>query len=365
MHIGMAGAGLSCAVIARELAAAGHAVELFESRGHVGGNCHTERDGGTGILLHACGPHVFHTDDDEVWAYVNRFVAFRPYAHRVTAMVRGRAFRLPINLHTINQFFGASFSSEEARQYIGRQAEHAIGVPRNFEEQALRSVGRELYAAFFEGYTRKQWGLAPSALPAGIFNRLPIRFTEDDRYFSHRHQGMPSEGYTAMVANMLDHRRIRVHLQAAFTSDMGSRFDHVFYSGPVDGYYRYDAGRLPYRTLRFEKFVSAGDHQGCPVMNYCDGDVPHTRVTEHKHFAPWERHEQTVCFREYSGECGPDDSPFYPVHLAGDAPMLDAYLARSRLEGGVTFVGRLGRFQYMDMDVAVRAALDTARGFLA
>lgn len=365
MHIGMAGAGLSCAVIARELAMAGHDVEIFEARGHVGGNCHTQRDADTGILVHECGPHVFHTDDDEVWAYVNRFSSLRPYVHRVSAVARGQVYRLPINLRTINQFFGKAFSPEEARRFIAAQADPAIGEPRNFEEQALRMVGRELYEAFFAGYTRKQWGCEPSALPASVFNRLPIRFTDDDRYFSHRHQGMPAEGYTAMIGNIFDHPGIRVHLRSTFDAGMAGRFDHVFYSGPVDGYYGYDLGRLPYRTLDFERFVAAGDHQGCAVMNHCALEVPYTRVSEHKHFAPWETYARTVCFREYSRDCGPDDIPYYPVHLAGGSRMLDAYLERARRESRVSFVGRLGSFRYLDMDAAVRAALDAARAFLA
>jgi UDP-galactopyranose mutase len=365
MHIGMAGAGISCAVIARELAAAGHDVEIFESRGHLAGNCHTERDAETGVMLHACGPHIFHTDDDAVWAYVNRYAGFRRYVHRVRAVVRGEVFRLPINLHTINQFFGRSFTPQQAEQFIAQQADRSIAAPRNFEEQALQSIGRELYEAFFKGYTQKQWGLDPAALPANVFNRLPIRFSDDDRYFSHRHQGIPAEGYTAMVAAMLEHPKIRVQLHAPFAADMAPRFDHVFYSGPLDGYYGYDLGRLPYRTLRFERFDAAGDHQGCTVMNYCDSDVPYTRITEHKHFAPWERHERTVCFREYSGDCGPEDIPYYPVQLAGGTGLLEAYLERSRRESRVSFVGRLGAFRYMDMDVAVRAALDAAARFLA
>ncbi len=365
MHIGMAGAGLSCAVIARELAAAGHRVEVFESRGHMGGNCHTRRDPETGILVHACGPHIFHTDDDEVWAYVNRFGAFRPYVHRVMAVAAGRVYRLPINLQTINQFFGKDLSPEEARRFIAGQAEPAISEARNFEEQALRSVGRELYEAFFAGYTRKQWGCEPSALPASVFNRLPIRFTDDDRYFSHRHQGIPAEGYTAMIGNMLEHPNIRVHLRSPFEPGMAGRFDHAFYSGPLDSYYGCDLGRLPYRTLDFERFDAAGDYQGCAVVNHCAAEVPYTRVSEHKHFAPWETHERTVCFREVSRDCGPDDVPYYPVHLAGGSATLDAYLDRARKEAGVTFVGRLGSFRYLDMDAAVRAALDAARRFLA
>lgn len=365
MKIGMAGAGLSCAVIARELAERGHSIEIYERRPHVGGNCHTERDATSNVMLHAYGPHIFHTDDDEVWAYVNRYMKFMPYVNRVKATTRGQVFSLPINLHTINQFFGKTMSPKEAQAFIEQQADLSIAVPQNFEEQALRFVGRELYEAFFKGYTLKQWGTDPTTIPASILKRLPVRFNYNDNYFSHRHQGMPADGYTAMVEHILDHPAISVHLGAGMDRDMLGNFSHVFYSGPVDGFYSYDIGRLPYRTLDFERFNAEGDYQGCAVMNYCEEQVPYTRITEHKHFSPWEEHAKTVCYREFSRACGPDDIPYYPVHLVQGDVMLDQYMARARSEAGVTFVGRLGTYRYMDMDVTIRSALDTVRGWIA
>ena len=363
-RIGMAGAGLSCAVIARELAERGHDVEIFEKRPHVAGNCHTERDAASQVMLHVYGPHIFHTDDHEVWAYVRRFMNFMPYVNRVKATAQGQVFSLPINLHTINQFFGKTFSPGEARLYIEQQADTSIETPQSFEEQALRFVGRGLYEAFFKGYTVKQWGVSPTTLPASILKRLPVRFNYDDNYFAHRYQGMPEHGYTAMVEHILDHPKITVRLNQGLTRAMVPSFDHVFYSGPVDGYYGYDLGRLPYRTLDFERFDADGDHQGCAVMNYCDEATPFTRVTEHKYFAPWEQHDRSVCYREYSRACGTDDVPYYPVHLVHGDSMLDAYMARAKAEPGVTFVGRLGTYRYMDMDVTIRAALDTVRAWL-
>jgi len=361
----MAGAGLSCAVIARELAEAGHRIEIFERRDHIAGNCHTARDAGSDVMLHVYGPHIFHTDDDEVWAYVNRHMRFMPYVNRVKATTGGRVYSLPINLHTINQFFGATFSPAEARRHIESVADTSITDPQSFEEQALRFVGRDLYEAFFQGYTRKQWGVEPDTLPASILKRLPVRFDYNDNYFFHRHQGMPERGYTEMVASILDHPAIGVHLSSDLTpADIG-RFDHAFWSGPVDGYYGYDLGRLPYRTLDFERFDGEGDVQGCAVMNYCDAAVPYTRITEHKHFSPWETHERSVCYREFSRACGADDIPYYPVHLVAGSALLDRYQARAAAEPGVTFVGRLGTYRYMDMDVTIRAALDTARQWLA
>jgi UDP-galactopyranose mutase len=365
MRIGMAGAGLSCAVIGRALAERGHAVEIYERRDHVAGNCHTARDDRTGVMLHVYGPHIFHTDDDEVWAYVNKFMEFKPYVNRVKATTRGQVFSLPINLHTINQFFGKTLSPKEAQSFIEEQADLSIESPQSFEEQALRFVGRDLYEAFFKGYTQKQWGVSPTQLPASILKRLPVRFNYNDNYFAHKHQGMPAQGYTAMVENILDHPNIKVHLKADLKREMFGEFDHVFYSGPVDGFYGYDIGRLPYRTLDFERFDAQGDQQGCAVMNYCEETVPFTRITEHKHFSPWEDHQDTVCYREFSRACGPDDIPYYPVHLVQGDDVLDQYLARARAEPNVTFVGRLGTYRYMDMDVTIRAALDALKVWLA
>jgi UDP-galactopyranose mutase len=364
MKIGMAGAGLSCATIARELAEQGHVIEILERRQHIAGNCHTERDPDSQVMLHVYGPHIFHTDDDEVWAYVNRYMEFKPYVNRVKAITQGRVFSLPINLLTINQYFGRIFSPSEARAFVESQADLSIREPRSFEQQALRFVGRQLYEAFFKGYTTKQWGVSPTELPASVLKRLPVRFDYNDNYFFHRHQGMPAEGYTRMVARILDHPNITVHLSTEFTKNMVAGYGHVFYSGPVDGYFGYDLGRLPYRTLDFQRFDAEGDFQGCAVMNYCEESIPYTRITEHKYFTPWELHDRSVCYREFSRSCEPGDVPYYPVHLVHEDSVLKAYVARAESENGITFVGRLGTYRYLDMDVTIRAALDVARRFL-
>jgi len=361
----MVGAGLSGAVIGRHLAEAGHEVTIVDARSHVAGNCHTERCPETGVLVHVYGPHIFHTDDAEVWDYVNRYETFQPYKNRVKATTGGKVYSLPVNLHTINQFFGRTMRPDEARAFIEEQADTSIVEPQTFEEQALRFVGPDLYEAFFKGYTQKQWGCHPSELPASILKRLPVRFNYDDNYFFHRFQGMPTTGYTAMVERILDHPRITVHLETRFARDQAGAFDHVFYSGPLDGWYDYDMGRLGYRTLDFERFTYQGDYQGCAVMNYGEVEVPFTRITEHKHFAPWEEHAGSVCYREYSRECGPEDIPYYPIRLVAEKALLADYVARAEAETGVTFVGRLGTYRYLDMDVTIREALDTARAYLA
>ena len=361
----LVGAGLSGVVIGRTLAEAGYRSTIIDQRSHVAGNCHTERESGTGVLIHRYGPHIFHTDDDEVWAYVNRFTRFLPYKNRVKTTARGQVFSLPINLQTINQFFGTTMRPDEAKAFIQARADLSITDPQTFEEQALRFVGRDLYETFFKGYTEKQWGCAPSELPASILKRLPLRFNYDDNYFYHRHQGMPEDGYSAMVERILDHPNIDVHLNTPFTAGMTDRYDHIFWSGPLDGYYDYRLGRLGYRTLDFETFTATGDWQGCAVMNYGDRDVPWTRITEHKHFAPWEDHRGTVCYREYSRFAGPEDIPYYPIRLVKEKALLAEYEALAEAEEGVTFVGRLGTYRYLDMDVTIREALNVARATLA
>lgn len=364
MQILLVGAGLSCAVIGRTLAEAGHQCRIIDARDHVGGNCHTRRDDETGVMMHVYGPHIFHTDDEEVWNYVNRFTEFMPFQNRVKSTTQGGVYSLPVNLLTINQFFGKTMGPDAARAFLAQQADTSITDPQSFEEQALRFVGRDLYEAFFKGYTEKQWGCSPTELPASILKRLPVRFNYDDNYFFHRFQGMPRDGYTPMIEGILDHPGITVELNTPYTPDMAETADYVFWSGPLDGFFDYELGRLGYRTLDFEKFSYQGDYQGCAVMNYGDREVPFTRITEHKHFAPWESHEGSVCYREFSRACGPEDIPYYPIRLVEEQTLLSEYIACAEAQHGVTFVGRLGTYRYLDMDVTIREAMDTARLFL-
>jgi UDP-galactopyranose mutase len=363
MRILLVGAGLSGAVIARELAQAGHHCRVIDARPHIAGNCHTERDADTGVMMHVYGPHIFHTDDQGVWNYVNRFARFLPFQNRVKTTSQGRVYSLPVNLLTINQFFGTTLRPDEARAFIESKADTSITDPQTFEEQALRFVGPELYEAFFKGYTEKQWGCSPTELPASILKRLPVRFNYDDNYFFHRFQGMPEEGYTAMIASILDHPGITVELDTPYAPEMAQAADHTFWSGPLDGYFNYCLGRLGYRTLDFERFTYQGDYQGCAVMNYGDRDVRHTRITEHKHFSPWETHEGSVCYREYSRAAEPCDIPYYPIRMVEEKELLAQYVALAQATPGVTFVGRLGTYRYLDMDVTIREALDTAEQF--
>ena len=359
MRVAVVGAGFSGAVVASELAEAGHNIDVFESRDHVAGNCHTRRHE-SGVMVHVYGPHIFHTQHERVWNYVRRFANFKPYRHRVRAIVGEKAFQMPMNLGLINSFFGTAFTPAEAEAFVATKADATITNPTSFEDQALRLVGRELYEAFFAGYTRKQWGVDPKDLPASILARLPLRFTDDDSYFSHPYQGIPEHGYTAIVEAILDHPNIGVLLSTRISRAELQTYDHVFWSGPIDAYFDHQHGRLGYRTLDFTPEVVDGDYQGCPVVNYCDAEVPYTRITEHKHFAPWESHDTSVIYREYSRLCGDDDVPYYPIRLVKEKAQLVDYVQLARAENGVTFLGRLGTYRYLDMDVTINEALTVA-----
>ncbi|MDI2113475.1 UDP-galactopyranose mutase [Commensalibacter nepenthis] len=358
------GAGFSGAVIGRLLAEDGFDVHIIDERSHTAGNCYSERDKETGVMVHTYGPHIFHTDNEEVWNFLNQHAEMMPYVNRVKTTVNGQVFSLPINLHTINQFFHKTFSPDEAKEFIKTKGDNSIAEPRSFEEQALKFVGKELYEAFFKGYTLKQWGLHPSELPASILKRLPVRFNYDDNYFSHKFQGMPKDGYTVIIDSIMDHKNIKVSLNTKFDKTDHGKYRHIFYSGPLDAYFDYQHGRLAYRTLDFEKFTYQGDYQGTAVMNYGEESVPYTRITEHKYFAPWESHEGSVMYKEFSRLCTEKDLPYYPIRLVGEMTQLEQYVELAEQESNVTFVGRLGTYRYLDMDVTIAEALKTARVFL-
>lgn len=362
--IGVVGAGFSGAVIAHELAKLGYAVDVFDSRAHVAGNCHTERDAETGVMTHIYGPHIFHTSNEKVWNYVQQFDEFMPFTNRVKAITKGKVFSLPVNLLTINQFFGKTFSPDEAAEFMQQIGDSTITDPQTFEEQALRFVGQELYEAFFKGYTMKQWGLHPSELPASILKRLPVRFNYDDNYYASTYQGMPKHGYSHIVEQMLNHPNISVNLGLKFDRSQVEAYEHVFYSGPIDAWFDYVEGRLGYRTLDFVPERHEGDYQGNPVINYGDVDVPWTRISEHKHFAPWESHAKTLIFKEYSRLCGESDIPYYPIRLVKEKRQLVQYIDLARRENKTTFVGRLGTYRYLDMHITIAEALDVVKVYL-
>ena len=362
--IAVVGAGFSGAVIARELALNGFVIDLFDERCHVAGNCHTKIDTETGIMIHVYGPHIFHTNSETVWRYINQFDEILPFINRVKTIYNNNVYSLPINLLTINNFFNKCLSPSSAKKFMESIGDKSILEPKTFEEQALKFVGKELYEAFFKGYTEKQWGRHPSELPASILQRLPIRFNYDDNYYTSTYQGIPKNGYTHIISNILSHENIKTHLNSKFIRDQAKDYRHVFYSGPIDKWFNCSEGALGYRTLDFEQEIHNGDYQGNAVINYGNKEIPWTRISEHKHFSPWECHEKTLIYKEYSRECQSNDIPYYPIRLVNDKDLLEKYIALSKNESTVTFVGRLGTYRYLDMDVTIDEALKTARSFL-
>ena len=340
-------------------------IDIRDEREHMGGNCHTSRDEETGIMVHRYGPHIFNTDKKEIWDYVNSFGEFRPYVHRVKALSKGKVYPLPINLLTINQFFNKNFSPQEAKAFLETLGDKSIREANNFEEQALKFIGIDLYKAFFYGYTKKQWGCEPSELPASILKRIPVRFNYDDNYHNNLYTGIPVDGYTAIMQKMIDHPNINLSLNTKFhPEDDVSAYNHVFYTGPLDAYFNYNAGKLGYRTVTFEKHYAADDYQGVSQMNFCDEAVPYTRIAEHKHFTPWEKHDKTVYFKEFSKETGADDLPYYPKRLASDKKILEQYRQQAASLKGISFLGRLATYRYMDMHHVIGEAMDFADLFI-
>ena len=350
-------------------------VTVIDRRAHIGGNAYSERDPQTGIEIHRYGAHLFHTSNERVWEYVNRFSAFTDYVHRVYAKHRGEVFPLPINLGTINQFFRAAYGPDEARALVAEQAAELGGTtPRNLEEKAISLIGRPLYEAFIRDYTAKQWQTDPTLLPADVISRLPVRANYDNRYFNDTHEGLPVDGYTALLERMADHPRITVHLDTDFFESAGFGKAAtvgnlpIVYTGPVDRYFDSSLGDLSWRTLDFEQEVlPVGDFQGTPVMNYSDLDVPYTRIHEFKHFHP-ERtspDDATVIMREYSRFAEPGDEPYYPVNRPADRDRLLRYREFMQDEPDVLFGGRLGTYQYLDMHMAIGAAISMVENRLA
>jgi len=343
-------------------------VVVVDRRSHLGGNAYSEKDPETGIEVHRYGAHLFHTSNERVWEYVNRFTAFTSYQHRVYTNFRGQVFPMPINLGTINQFFDAAYSPDEARALIAEQAaEFSTGDAGNLEEKGISLIGRPLYEAFIKDYTAKQWQTDPRLLAAEIISRLPVRYNYDNRYFSDTHEGLPVDGYTAWLEKMAAHDRIEVRLDTDFfdTSQEINKANvvgniPVVYTGPVDQYFDYSQGRLGWRTLDFEREVKpTGDFQGTSVMNYADADVPYTRIHEFRHFHPERDYpaDKTVIMREFSRFAKGADEPYYPVNTPADREQLLKYRDLGRAESGVLFGGRLGTYKYLDMHMAIGAAL--------
>ncbi|MEX0429696.1 UDP-galactopyranose mutase [Nocardioides sp. DS6] len=338
-------------------------VLVLERRSHLGGNAYSEREPETGIEVHKYGAHLFHTSNERVWEYVNRFTTFTNYQHRVFGKYAGQVYSLPMNLNLINVFFGKSHTPDEARALIAEQAsEIRTEDAANLEEKAISLIGRPLYEAFIKGYTAKQWQTDPTELSADIITRLPVRYTFDNRYFNDKYEGLPTDGYTAWLEKMAEHPNIEVRLETDFFSvadDYKGRVP-IVYTGPVDEYFGNAEGRLSWRTVDLEaEVVDVDDFQGCAVMNYNDPDVAWTRIHEFKHFHPERTYlpGRTVIVHEYSRFAEEDDEPYYPINTAEDREKLLKYRDLAKKEPMVLFGGRLGTYKYLDMHMAIASAL--------
>jgi UDP-galactopyranose mutase len=355
------GAGYAGAVFAREAADAGRTVLVIDKRLHVAGNAYDEPDA-HGVRVHRYGPHIFHTNAERIFEYLSRFTQWRPYEHRVLSVVGGKHYPFPINRATLNLLYGLDLDEAGARAHFERVREPREPA-RTSEDVVLNAVGRDLYEKFFLNYTRKQWGLDPSQLKAGVAARIPVRTDTDDRYFTDTFQAMPRDGYTAMFRNLLDHPRIRVELGVDFHAER-SRLaaKHTVYTGPIDAYFGHRFGKLPYRSLRFEHQHLPGveRHQPVGTVNY-PNDHAWTRITEFKHLTG-QAHAGTSIVREYPQAEG---DPYYPVPRAENEALFKRYEALAADDRKVTFVGRLAQYRYYNMDQVVGAALAAARQVLA
>ena len=360
------GSGFYGAVFAQAAAEAGKSVLVLERRGHVGGNSYSYRDAESNTLVHQYGTHIFHTNDEKIWAYANRFTRFNTYRHRVLTVHGSRVFSMPINLGTINAFFGLNLRPSEATAFFA-QKRRDIPHPKNLEEKALSLVGRELYEAFIRGYTQKQWGRDPRELPASIITRLPVRTTYNADYFDDRFQGIPEDGYTPWFERMLAGVQVECNVDYLADRDWWRRQARtIVYTGPIDRYFDDCHGRLGWRSVRLEQErVAEDDWQGAAVMNYADAEVPFTRIHEFKHLHPECRHTtgQSLIFREYS--LRDNDAPFYPINAPQDAQRLQAYQRWARQEPHVLFGGRLAEYRYYDMHQVIGAAPAAARCWLS
>ena len=351
------GAGLFGAVFAHEAAAKGKKCLVIDKRNHIAGNIYTEKI--EDIDVHKYGAHIFHTSDKKIWDYVNRFAEFNNYINSPVAIYNDELYNLPFNMNTFSKMWGIK-TPAEAKAVIEKQiAELNIGEPANLEEQALKLAGRDVYEKLVKGYTQKQWGRECKELPAFIIKRLPLRFTYDNNYFNDRYQGIPIDGYTKMVENMLEGIEVRLSTDYFDIKDEIDA-DKVVYTGMIDKFFDYKLGVLEYRSVRFEtEKVDTDNYQGNAVVNYTEYEVPYTRIIEHKHFE-FGTQPKTVITREYPAEWEKGKEPYYPVNDPKNSELFDKYERRALEEKNVIFGGRLGMYRYMDMDQVIEEALSLA-----
>ncbi len=353
------GAGLFGATFAQKARESGKRVLVIDKRPHVGGNIYTEDV--EGIQVHKYGAHIFHTNDRRVWEYVNRFAEFNRYTNSPMANYHGELYSLPFNMLTFNKMWGV-ITPAQAQEKIAKQREESgITDPQNLEEQAISLVGKDIYEKLVKGYTEKQWGRPCRELPAFIIKRLPVRFTYDNNYFNALYQGIPVDGYTAMIEKMLD--GIEVQLGVDFLENRDTlckKAAKIVYTGAIDAYFDYCFGALNYRSIRFEtEVLDTDNYQGNAVINYTDAQTPYTRIIEHKHFV-FGKQPKTVISREYSQEWTSETEPYYPINDETNNALYEKYKTLAEGEEKVIFGGRLGQYRYYDMDAVILSALETA-----
>ena len=351
------GAGLYGAVFAHEAKAAGKTCLVVDKRDHIAGNIYTETV--EGINVHRYGAHIFHTNNKEVWDYVNQFAVFNRYTNSPIANYHGEIYNMPFNMNTFNKMWGVVTPAEAMAKIEEQRAAHFTPEPKNLEEQAINLVGMDIYEKLVKGYTEKQWGRPCTELPAFIIRRLPVRFTYDNNYFNALYQGIPNGGYTAMVERMLEGTEVRLGVDYLKEKPaLDGLAGRVVYTGPIDAYFGYRLGALEYRSVRFEtEVLDTGNYQGNAVVNYTDAETPYTRIIEHKHFEFGDQ-PKTVISREYSAEWKPGDEPYYPVNDETNNTLYARYKAMADAEPHVVFGGRLGEYKYYDMDKVIESALN-------
>ena len=363
------GAGLYGAVFAQQAKAAGKSVLVIEKRNHIAGNVYTEKV--AGIDVHKYGAHIFHTNNQEVWDYVNRFATFNRFTNAPVANYKGELYSLPFNMYTFNRMWDVVTPEEAAAKIAEQRAAAGITEPKNLEEQAISLVGTEIYEKLIKGYTQKQWGRLCAELPSFLIQRLPVRLTFDNNYFNALYQGIPVGGYTRLVERILEGIEVRLGIDyLEHKQELDSLAEKVVYTGPIDAYFGYKLGALEYRSVRFEtELLDIPNFQGNAAVNYTDAETPYTRIIEHKWFT-FGKDEQgndlpkTVISREYSSEWHPGDEPYYPVNDEHNNALYQRYKVLAQREEKVIFGGRLGEYKYYDMDAVIAAALAAAEKYL-
>ena len=354
------GAGLYGAVFAQQAKEAGKSVLVVDRRDHIGGNVYTRET--EGIHVHVYGAHIFHTNDETVWQYVNRFARFNRFTNSPVANYKGEIYSLPFNMYTFNRMWGVVTPEQAAKKIAQQRKAAGITEPKNLEEQAISLVGMDIYEKLIKGYTEKQWGRPCDQLPAFIIKRLPVRLTYDNNYFNALYQGIPMGGYTKLVENMLSGIEVRLGVDYLENrQELDALAERTVYTGAIDAFFGYRLGALEYRSVRFEtELLDMPNFQGNAAVNYTDAETPWTRIIEHKWFEPADQ-EKTVISREYSSEWKPGDEPYYPVNDSRNGALYEQYKALTAEEPNVIFGGRLGEYRYYDMDAVIASALDKAQ----